>query len=630
MKQRLPHNSSRPCADVGGQASFVDQTHPIRTALNIAIVLHTIRKMLHGSWLPPRACQPTNATYCPSWPTQRSAATTSCPRSTALRASGHELFCCAPVPLPFGPSSTDWSQSAGSRGYIHADDYDVGGDLQQHLREYLEDRGWQLCEAAHTANATSDGRYLSWNALGLDLSDVPASILDEFRRAYLTWTPSDDDMSEEDGESSTSSDELRRVFDEDQVTMRWSAEIHRNGPRGARTNPLYAHLHEHGYTKIDAYPGLDVQALKREMESALSQHGVSEWNDKAYFGAELPSLEPVLTNPQILEAVSSYLGGGGQRAVEVTGYAVLHLGHHVDTDSYASGNWHHDRCGRRCKMFIYLDDVGLRSHPTYIAAGTHRYSWMGISMDSMTRFEHDYVASTFGDRIVPMLGKAGGGFLFDTNGIHKGDVSGWHDSRNVIVVEFHSTDRLASSEYRCIGNGIRLHTPINLPPPPPMPPPPYHPPPSLPPPSPPPEPPPPSPLSPPQSPPPPPVPFPPIPSPPPPSLPPPPSPCPPPSLPPSPPPPASPPPPPSSPPPSPLPSIEVGFGALLALASAFIWWRRRGHGSRALLARSKDGEYQQETGSLDGAADAEPNDMLELNEAAAMAAATEAHKRPND
>ena len=66
------------------------------------------------------------------------------------------------------------------------------------------------------------------------------------------------------------------------------------------------------------------------------------------------------------------------------------------------------------------------------------------------------------------------------------------------------------------------------------------------------------------------------------------------------------------------------------LASAFIWWRRRGHGSRALLARSKDGEYQQETGSLDGAADAEPNDMLELNEAAAMAAATEAHKRPND
>ena len=161
----------------------------------------------------------------------------------------------------------------------------------------------------------------------------------------------------------------------------------------------------------------------------------------------------MLRNAEIRTAVSMYLGGG-HRLVEVTGYSILHLGRRVSTERYASGNWHQcvitledptspqppngavplpslssrcsvaesqlccqqhrrartlgsradsDRCGRRLKMFVYLDDVGYRSHPTYVAAGTHRYSWMGQQTDDSTRFTHDYVTATFGDKVVDAL-----------------------------------------------------------------------------------------------------------------------------------------------------------------------------------------------------------------------------------
>ena len=108
----------------------------------------------------------------------------------------------------------------------------------------------------------------------------------------------------------------------------------------------------------------------------------------------------------------------------------------MDKDSvYPSGQWHHDRCGRRLKMFIYLDPVDLRSHPTWVVRGTHRHSWFGTQSDELTRFDSEWVQRHFGSRLEPMVGPRAGGFLFDTNTLHKGDVDGEHKPRNVVIVE---------------------------------------------------------------------------------------------------------------------------------------------------------------------------------------------------
>ena len=56
--------------------------------------------------------------------------------------------------------------------------------------------------------------------------------------------------------------------------------------------------------------------------------------------------------------------------------------------------------------------------------------------------------------------------------IHRGDVDGAHEVRNVVVVEFHTKARIDSSSYRCVGAGnYNFHETIRMPPPVPKPPP---------------------------------------------------------------------------------------------------------------------------------------------------------------
>ena len=61
--------------------------------------------------------------------------------------------------------------------------------------------------------------------------------------------------------------------------------------------------------------------------------------------------------------------------------------------------------------------------------------YLTMGSDSLTRFKDDFIQRHFGKRIEAMTGQEGGGFLFDTNTIHKGDVDGRHHSRDVVVVE---------------------------------------------------------------------------------------------------------------------------------------------------------------------------------------------------
>ena len=59
-----------------------------------------------------------------------------------------------------------------------------------------------------------------------------------------------------------------------------------------------------------------------------------------------------------------------------------------------------------------------------------------------SRFTEAYVASREGARpAVPMLGKAGGGFVFDTNALHKGEVNGDFE-RTTVILEFHAHNKI--------------------------------------------------------------------------------------------------------------------------------------------------------------------------------------------
>jgi len=163
---------------------------------------------------------------------------------------------------------------------------------------------------------------------------------------------------------------------------------------------------------------------------------------------ELPEIESLVTNETINQAVRSYLG---PRA-KLDGYKLFNFSTTKESaaDSYVAGLWHHDRAGRRLKMFVFLHDVDCEEgHPTEVVLGSHNMVYYKTESMAFSRFSDDYIRNNY--KIHKGCGKRGSGFLFDTHTIHKGTPEGtnW---RTALMLEYH--DSLKCSIAREMGYGL--------------------------------------------------------------------------------------------------------------------------------------------------------------------------------
>lgn len=331
--------------------------------------------------------------------------------SAACRGAARTIACCDKVP----------TESFVENPYYHRKEgWEFGDEMEAAVPRAVQPA--RLCPRLSSDESSALASTIEPNAAGMDLSqlsnDERTALHDTFFAVDLK-------------EAATKKSEIDQVWREDQQMIHEAA--HLQLPLSTQASGMFQNLSVHGFTPIDHFPGLDVDRLRRQVRGAMSQRGVGPWTKVKYFGAQLSALEPVLRNPEIRAVASAYFGN---EPAELTGYAMLHLGPQVSKDDdYPSGQWHHDRCGRRLKLFIYLDDVDSKSHPTWVARGTHKHSWFGIQSDQLTRFDSQWVEANFKERLEPMFGPKAGGFLFDTNTLHKGDVDGQHRPRNVVIVE---------------------------------------------------------------------------------------------------------------------------------------------------------------------------------------------------
>merc|ERR1711924_62615 len=105
----------------------------------------------------------------------------------------------------------------------------------------------------------------------------------------------------------------------------------------------------------------------------------------------IPILEErVVGNASIQKVVRSYLGN----ETTLNGYKLTKLHGLNSTGQYIASQWHHDRAGRRLKMFLYLHDVDCEEgHPTLVATGTHNIQFFKTETFPFSRYTDDYVRS---------------------------------------------------------------------------------------------------------------------------------------------------------------------------------------------------------------------------------------------
>ena len=218
------------------------------------------------------------------------------------------------------------------------------------------------------------------------------------------------------------------------VILKYDVEKHRRGARhaAARDRPAVQQLNEHGYVMFDHSWGLQAAfgtGFEQGVHTALTNHtrtevygGVRKYVAlHAAFAPPAPGLATLeqLAVPRMMALAIAYLGSDAV----YSGYTVLRLpGHNLKLSEYVSGNWHHDRCGRRVKCFVFLKKVTSHSHPPKIAIGSHRTVFYSYDDFHESRYTDEYVRREY--PVQDLLGSRGEGFCFDTNSIHSGTLVG--------------------------------------------------------------------------------------------------------------------------------------------------------------------------------------------------------------
>ena len=282
------------------------------------------------------------------------------------------------------------------------------------------------------------GRGLHWNALGVAFPrDAGDETFTKFAQTVVAHQPVDRAMLRHDASAGL------RLTTADTDAMR--SERRRLAAQDA------GRLDATGAALVDDW-GLSFENVTRislKAHAALGREAAAR-RQNVTTGVVEATLLPGdvaawLAAPRLRAALDAYLGA---EAYVRTKIAALRLTNRLKAPysgaepnllGYPSGFWHHDRCGKRVKAFLFLHDVKKDGRPTLIAEASHRTHYYDYKDLLQSRFSDSYVEENYA--VTALTGPRGGGFLFDTNTIHRGESSGKR-SRTVIIADFMDTRKL--------------------------------------------------------------------------------------------------------------------------------------------------------------------------------------------
>uniref|UniRef100_A0A6U3TEL4 SRCR domain-containing protein n=2 Tax=Ditylum brightwellii TaxID=49249 RepID=A0A6U3TEL4_9STRA len=283
---------------------------------------------------------------------------------------------------------------------------------------------------------------LQWNAYGVNLANFFSSSSTEEVKDKLLNSP--DLASIYDIYLSSNAHNAIHYYLDSPYRYRTAAPSNLD----AKTAEKFEILQRDGIVMFDDFGG-DINAIiEQAMASVTGPVHLKLKNETiaSSGGAVITSRIPIapledllLRDPTIKALVEAYQGPS-----MLHGYKTTRMTSVLESVSqYNAGAYHHDRVGRRLKLFLFLHDVDCtEGHPTRVAAGTNNVLYYRTEAYPSTRFDDDYVQSNY--KIIQACGKKGGGFLFDTHTLHKGTVEG-KDERTVVIAEYHNVAKCSFS-----------------------------------------------------------------------------------------------------------------------------------------------------------------------------------------
>lgn len=182
--------------------------------------------------------------------------------------------------------------------------------------------------------------------------------------------------------------------------------------------------------------GLNARILRQEAIFQRYDEEEHWWpRDRAYVSNNAfrhsATLARLSGHPELLEVIGDYLG----KPPHITRAVAMRYLPDADKDRDMFG-WHHDMEDRRLKLLVLLTDVGPNDQYMSYVCGSHRlYHPYEMFLDNRCRL--DYCRERIGRlELFNTEGRAGDAFLFDSNGIHRGNRRPEGAVRDACFVEY--------------------------------------------------------------------------------------------------------------------------------------------------------------------------------------------------
>jgi hypothetical protein len=183
-------------------------------------------------------------------------------------------------------------------------------------------------------------------------------------------------------------------------------------------------------------------ALSEKLAPILNSTGfqsfLTENIDKGLFFYDLvlhfPLVAELVQEPMV-DDVQKYLG----KSAKLDSVCLFVIKNSGDSGRNSSGLWHHDSVGHRLKIFIPLDLKGNHDAPTEYIIGTNqvRHASYANPVDHRSGKRVCLPESTLKSAKVVRV-DFGEGFIFDTNGLHRGSYNTAGVTRSVVLLQFSS------------------------------------------------------------------------------------------------------------------------------------------------------------------------------------------------
>lgn len=207
-------------------------------------------------------------------------------------------------------------------------------------------------------------------------------------------------------------------------------------------------LAKYGIVRLDDFFSEEqVELIRKDFELTIEGMGC-KYNANALYNTDMFHLSKFYADVALTKEFLAIIGGYFSRPFGLARASASRI-FPINSPPYGSFQWHHDARGRQVHLMVLLNDVKKDGQRMQYLMGTHKkYYSRGRGISHGSRFHEDVERDKIKNQgVFDLYGNAGTAFIFDANGLHRGNRNN-SEARDVLIFAYATRRHFKKLKYK--------------------------------------------------------------------------------------------------------------------------------------------------------------------------------------